>query len=926
MGVVYAAYDPELDRKVAIKLLHAGSAADAQARLVREAQAMAKLSHPNVVPVYDVGVHDKAVYVAMEFVEGGTLRDWLEAEPRRWSKIVAAFVAAGRGLAAAHEAGFIHRDFKPDNVLIGKRGQVRVTDFGLARLGRRPEAAGAVAPATIAEGSALMTPLTVDGAVMGTPAYMAPEQLFGGPVDHRADQWAFCVALWEALHGARPFRGQNMVDLAIAIKEGRPTKPEASDAQRPHTRPTTVPRWLERVLLRGLSAKSEERFGSMAEILAQLERDRGRALRLAGLAGLIVAVAMASWVVARQKEEAEDPCALAGQAMDEAWNPDVESELRAAFESTGLPYAARAADEARDKIDGFADAWRQEDRKACAREPNAEGTDSSEVSVRVDACLGHYRRVLLEKRKLLLSGDPNVVEKVTNVLATLPEVPPCDLDSLADAPRPPAEADRPRIDGLRGDLVRARDLTEIGERREAAAVVADVLSQSRTIEYPLLRGEALLAAARLAYLDGHVEQSVSEYGSAFVHLGESRDLDGAIESATGLAKILSAHGGNRPRAEDWVTVVDALTGRKDPLARDREATRSRLTGLAAMHESPSDAARDLRGAYEVLRATRDPEDDELAQVATELTVALSNLGEHAAAIPLLREVAESRRGRYGPSHPRYAVALWSLGRGQDETGDSPAAEASYREALQILTQPGRDPDPNVAMVEADLGALIFLRDPCRPSEALKIYEHALEIARQRPELRGELAQILRLLGVASARVDREKARRYLRESVALARAAGNPVGELLSLQYLAELDAEAGDQRQAKANIERAQELALRFGSPFHLVSVKSAAMEIWLRQRDVERALETGKWLVEHAHSGRPAGVPWSYFQLARALHLENRKNAEARRLAIFARDIFASLGKAENQERAKIDAWLAGDSPDAFGDVCPTAEEADH
>ncbi|HEY7375739.1 MAG TPA: serine/threonine-protein kinase, partial [Polyangia bacterium] len=225
MGVVYGAYDPELDRKIAVKLLKGGDAGPedaARARLLREAKAMARLAHPNVIAVYDVGIFDGQIFLAMEFLSAGTLRSWLADRPRGWREVLDVFVAAGRGLAAAHAAGLVHRDFKPDNVLLDKEGRPRVVDFGLAR-----DAAGAPADdhggetharaaAETTSGTHLGT-LTRKGAIMGTPAYMAPEQITGEATDARTDQFSFCVTLWEALHGERPFFGESLMGLLHSV-------------------------------------------------------------------------------------------------------------------------------------------------------------------------------------------------------------------------------------------------------------------------------------------------------------------------------------------------------------------------------------------------------------------------------------------------------------------------------------------------------------------------------------------------------------------------------------------------------------------------------------------------------------------------------------------------------------------------------------
>ncbi|HET6583005.1 MAG TPA: serine/threonine-protein kinase, partial [Nannocystaceae bacterium] len=208
MGVVYAAYDPQLDRKVALKLLHAREERDGdsggRARVLREAQAMARLSHPNVVAVHDVGVVDDTLFVAMEFVEGVTLGHFIAAGSRRWNEVLDVFEPAGRGLAAAHAAGLVHRDFKPDNVMIGNDGRVRVMDFGLARA-----AAEITTESSEGSGGSIVELSGVDrltrtGALVGTPAYMAPELLAGGNADARSDQFAFCVALHRALYGTAP--------------------------------------------------------------------------------------------------------------------------------------------------------------------------------------------------------------------------------------------------------------------------------------------------------------------------------------------------------------------------------------------------------------------------------------------------------------------------------------------------------------------------------------------------------------------------------------------------------------------------------------------------------------------------------------------------------------------------------------------------
>jgi endoglucanase len=293
-GVVYGAFDPELDRKIAIKLLRPQDADEArrQSRLIREAKAIAKLSHPNVVGIFDVGVHDGQVFLAMEYLAGGTLSQWLAAHKRPWREIVRVFVEVGRGLAAAHAEDLIHRDFKPDNVLLDKQGTPKVVDFGLVRLasiadpGPPPDGPTPDLDAALPMADTALASLTRTGALAGTPAYMSPEQFLGRPVDARTDQFSFCVALHEAIFGERPFAGENVYQLADAVTSGNlraiPTSAE-------------VPGWLRRALLRGLRPSSSDRYADLDALLRVIGDDpvvkRKRRMAVGG-AAVLVALAL----------------------------------------------------------------------------------------------------------------------------------------------------------------------------------------------------------------------------------------------------------------------------------------------------------------------------------------------------------------------------------------------------------------------------------------------------------------------------------------------------------------------------------------------------------------------------------------------------------------------------------------------------------
>jgi serine/threonine protein kinase len=297
MGVVYAAYDPELDRRVAIKLLHpfrdGSGSAGTRARLLREAQALARVTHPSVIPVYDVGMFEDEVFLVEEYLDGGTLASWTDGK-RPWREVLEAFYRAGRGLHAAHAAGIVHRDFKPENVLLGRDGRVRVTDFGLARAEEGADFDDDTVTQEIVlpdSGRRLSAPLTEQGAVVGTPAYMSPEQHRGQAADARSDQFSFCVSLYEALYGERPFASK---DTTCARVREAPTGSQ-------------VPTWLRRVLMRGLSADRVQRFASMSALLDALSvKPKRRQARRAALAAAL-AIACGGALAARLAWRASSP-------------------------------------------------------------------------------------------------------------------------------------------------------------------------------------------------------------------------------------------------------------------------------------------------------------------------------------------------------------------------------------------------------------------------------------------------------------------------------------------------------------------------------------------------------------------------------------------------------------------------------------------
>lgn len=329
MGIVYTAHDPELGRNVALKLLRAAgdetpSSSGSRGRLLREAQAMAKLAHPDVITVYDVGTVGDEVFIAMELIDGGTLGEWLrQPAMRSWRDVLGVMRRAAEGLAAAHGAGLVHRDFKPDNVLVGRDGRVRVTDFGLARL------AATTAPAAAAEDASPMahtsSAVTRTGTLAGTPAYMAPEVIAGRPADVRSDVFAFCVTFYEALYGERPFAGKTLVDLRASIEAGRVRAPARS---------ARIPKWLRRAVVRGLDANPENRPQSMRALLDMLDAGprRARARISLAAAGAVALFAIGAFAAAHgPRASAAQAARSATQVTDVPLPPSSNADARRAY-------------------------------------------------------------------------------------------------------------------------------------------------------------------------------------------------------------------------------------------------------------------------------------------------------------------------------------------------------------------------------------------------------------------------------------------------------------------------------------------------------------------------------------------------------------------------------------------------------------------
>ncbi len=465
MGVVHAAYDPELDRKVALKVLLPGRGGRAKGheRLLREAQSLARLSHPNVVAVHDVGTHEGRVFVAMEFIAGTTLSATIESQRPGLEAIVGLYAAAGRGLEAAHRVGLVHRDFKPDNVMVDREGRVRVVDFGLAQ---------AVAEASAEESSqGSAVGLTATGALMGTPAYMAPEQFQGRPTDARTDVFAFCVALYEHLHGERPFAGETLVTLAAEVTAGR---------VREAPRGARVPKAIRRVLMKGLALAPEGRYPSMSALLADLDeavRAPRRRRAALGVGAALAATIGAGSAFVLAEDDALARCQQSSAMIGEVWSPAAREAGARAFAATGLPYAADAWSRAEARLDGWAKGWAAARDGACV--DGAEAGFSAALRDRRLACFDRQRARVEALVEVLAGADVKLVERTGELVDGLPGPRECSaavMASAGDGPAAPTEAQAAAVEGLRRRLAAAstRFAATFGEA-EVAAIEALVM-------------------------------------------------------------------------------------------------------------------------------------------------------------------------------------------------------------------------------------------------------------------------------------------------------------------------------------------------------------------------------------------------------------------------------------------------------------------
>ncbi len=704
MGVVYAAYDPELDRKIALKLLHADSTSTrGRTRLLREAKAIAKLSHPNVVTVHDVGTFEGRVFVAMEYVDGVTLRQWLREKQRPWQEVLEVLTAAGQGLAAAHAADLIHRDFKPDNVLVDRAGRVVVLDFGLARRATshddshsssserspRPvrsdtgtarieiDPAAAERPRVHERPDELDVELTRTGAVLGTPAYMSPEQHLGVSVDARTDQFSFCVVLWEALWGVRPFRGDTARITAVNVVKGIVDDPPR------HVR---VPNWLRRVLVRGLAVDVPDRYPHMNALLAALRRESTRKVRrgialAAGIVGLGVGAVIAAATLERDRESCDG-----GEArLVGVWDDDVRSRIRTAFLDTEVPYAQTAFVGVERELDEYAEGWQGEHREACEathvlREQSHEMLDLRMACLR--ARLGELEALTSE----FSGADADVVEHAVEATATLGRLDACaDTEALAARVRPPEDpAARQRVETLRERLRDAKAKEASGRYEAALAIAEDVVAQAVSLEYPPVTAEARLRLGSVLERKGDFIRSERELLDAILQAEASEHQIVAAEAWVRLVWVTGVERMDTDKGQLWAQFADAAVRR---LGRN-DLLRAQLVhndgGLLYRQGDYAGALDRYRRALEMQEQLLGPDDPLVAMTYNHLGNVMIMQGDLVNAREYCRRSLELRRRTLGERHPKVAASLNNLAVIAYQQGEDADALTIAGDALSIV--------------------------------------------------------------------------------------------------------------------------------------------------------------------------------------------------------------------------------------------------
>jgi serine/threonine protein kinase/tetratricopeptide (TPR) repeat protein len=957
MGEVFAAYDERLDRKVAIKLVRrsAGTAVRADERLLREAKAMAQLSHPNVIQVYDVGVCEGRVYVAMEYVRGVTLRCWLEqvAQLRlraRLRAVLRQFLATGAGLQAAHEAGLVHRDFKPDNVMVGEDGRPRVGDFGLARLvggradergltlastarvgGASPEVVAGPGSAPVSSRASTLSLSTGDRPaisvvwvntaaeqIVGTPRYMSPEQWRGEPADSRSDQFSFCVALYEALCRQPPFAGETREALMRAVLAGRIEPAPAGE----------VPAPVLRALERGLASRPEDRFPDMGALLHALEawpRRRRQRLTAAAATATVAALAAAMYGILR----APDPCAMDERAMDAVWSDERRQALRDAFvragASSGRPALERTWDAVAAQLSGYVEAWRHDRLDAC-QATHVHHTQSPELLDRRRICLDHGRRridaILFELARAGARSDVDVLLRAPDVAAALPDLAACrDDESLRYGIEPPPEAEAETVAAIRVRLSEAATLALLGRGQEALVIAAEQRTAAEALSYVPVQAEALYHLGHLlAYGDDHTQVPRGEE-----LLRQTTDLATGARHDELVVEALHAQVQSELRNHDTTEQGHRLSGNAFAAIRrlgdhPREHAQAlRYRGLLLAKDGAlAQAEETLRNALHVLESDAEAPWLQRAWYLRDLANTLRDLGRTDEAYERYEE-AHTLLARLGEDHPYAVNVRFNMAILDVRLGHMERARAAISGILRISRRDLGDGHPLVGTAYLELANIDQMSGKLAEAEeaataGLRVYEQAFEPHDAR------LAEAYGTLGaIRYRRGDYDGARAMYQKSLdgVGARLGADHVAVGFARANLAEVELVLGEHAAALASVADARRILRAAGQSEPLMDgflegVRGRALLGQGRAADAAPALEQAlRELARMDDGAAPLERAAMHWALARAFaHLDGARSGRALAQAREALRRYEQAGDAGQADAAPVRRWL-GASP---------------
>ena len=882
MGVVYRAYDPDLDRRVALKLVRAISD-EATARLVREAQALAKVSHPNIVQIFDVGVFGETVFIAMELVEGRTLSKWTRETEPAWRPLLAHLIEAGRGLAAAHAAGLVHRDFKPQNVIVGEDGRVRVLDFGVARLAvertgddleHDASSSGKLAAFTGEPDSGATTalerprartqndgelPRFVVSRMTGTPVYMAPEQRRPGMLDARADQFSFAVTCWEMLHGVRPFEGEDEKAYLAASARGRFRLPPAGNA---------TPAWVRRVLQRAMAPKADARYRSMDELLAALAADPARRRQRIAAVAVGVLLAAGTTVMAATRTRGPAPCEDAAQHLSGVWDAATAERLAGAFRATGASFADDAIAKVRAALDHRSEAWIAMHREAC-RATRVSGEQSAQLLDLRMGCLARRRQELHALvDQLATSPDRARVATAVEAVGRLPSIEACaDRDALtAVVPVPDDLAQQTLITASRTELAQARALMMTGQWREAERRAVHLEQRAQLLGWAPLTAEVALLHAQVERQVGDGAAAEQALDRAVAAAARAHADTISSEAWSDLAWVVGYEQERPLEGLAFATAAETIVVRNGGAPHELAGVAQTRALIWSAKGDQDTALREAKRALVLADQDRTADPTQATDMLDTIAMIETAQGDYANAEQAHRDVLARRRSELGEGHPKVADALDNLGVVRHHQGAFDEARRDYEQALAMRVATLGPDARDVGTSHNNLGGLLMETGDDRGAAqhleaALRIYEHVLGP-----------------------------------EHVDLA----------IPLSNLGELATRRGDYSLAIRDCDRALALDEKSGPDdpqlgFDLVCLGEAQLGLGrpaLARTALERALRL------RAHADGDAGeLARTRFDLAKALI----DRARARGLAVQARDGFAAAGQQWQSRRADAIAWLA-------------------